>query len=136
MIAVLGAKMYDAGDTLALEDSRVDPNFRPDQVPVTWRTDEPDLTLGREERPGTVQGAEALVTLDPDAGRVTKRRQVKSYRHPQLDERLRTERTRLEARLTSLARQEGVPTPVLSDVDATEARLELEYVASVTFASG
>ncbi|WP_306053359.1 bifunctional N(6)-L-threonylcarbamoyladenine synthase/serine/threonine protein kinase [Natronococcus wangiae] len=126
MIAVLGAKMYDAGDTLALEDSRVNPDFRPDQVPVTWRTDESDLALGREE--GSVQGAEALVELDPEAGRATKRRERKAYRHPELDERLRRERTRIEARLTSLARREGVPTPVLSDVDPREARLELEYV--------
>ena len=147
MIAVLGAKIYDAGDTLAIADSRVDPDFRPDQVPVTWRArnerseflgnasgdersreqrDESDLTIGREE--GSVQGAEALVDLEPDAGRVTKRREPKTYRHPELDERLRRERTRIEARLTSLARREGVPTPVLSDIDGRESRLELEYV--------
>ncbi|ELY52489.1 bifunctional N(6)-L-threonylcarbamoyladenine synthase/serine/threonine protein kinase [Natronolimnohabitans innermongolicus] len=126
MIAVLGAKMYDAGDTIAVEDSRVDPNYRPDQVDVTWRTDEPDLELGREE--GTVQGAEALVDLEPEAGRVRKRRASKQYRHPSLDERLRRERTTLEARLTSLARREGVPTPVLVDVDRREAQLVFEYV--------
>ncbi|ELZ21988.1 bifunctional N(6)-L-threonylcarbamoyladenine synthase/serine/threonine protein kinase [Natrinema limicola] len=151
MIAVLGAKMYAAGDTLALEESRVDPNFRPDQVPVTWRgraersedlenasgdvrnrerADEPELAAGRGagSDDSQVRGAEALVDLEPDAGRVTKRRRAKTYRHPALDERLRTERTTLEARLTSLARREGVPTPVLSDVDRSEARLELEYV--------
>ncbi|WP_049921627.1 bifunctional N(6)-L-threonylcarbamoyladenine synthase/serine/threonine protein kinase [Halopiger djelfimassiliensis] len=126
MIAVLGAKMYAAGETVPLEESRVDPDYRPDQVPVTWRSDESSLALGRDD--GRVRGAEALVTLEPDAGRVTKHRRRKRYRHPELDERLRTERTRLEARLTSLARQEGVPTPVLSDVDPTEARLALEYV--------
>ena len=130
MIAVLGAKMYDAGDTLAIEDSRVNPDFRPDQVPVTWR--------GRSERSedlekvsDDVRGAEALVTLEPDygtLGRVTKNRRSKSYRHSELDERLRRERTRIEARLTNLARREGVPTPVLTDVDAREATLEFEYV--------
>ncbi|QCC59442.1 bifunctional N(6)-L-threonylcarbamoyladenine synthase/serine/threonine protein kinase [Natrinema thermotolerans] len=128
MIAVLGAKMYDAGDALALEDSRVDPDFRPDQVSVTWRSDEPDLAVGRADGDTQVRGAEALVDLEPAAGRVTKRREAKTYRHPQLDDRLRRERTTLEARLTSLARREGVPTPVLSDVDSREARLELEYV--------
>ncbi|MFA9417119.1 bifunctional N(6)-L-threonylcarbamoyladenine synthase/serine/threonine protein kinase [Natrinema sp. HArc-T2] len=131
MIAVLGAKMYAAGDTLALEESRVDPNFRPDQVPVTWRTNEPELAVGRgdgTEGDHQVRGAEALVDIAPETGRVTKRRRAKTYRHPALDDRLRTERTTLEARLTSLARREGVPTPVLSDVDRTEARLELEYV--------
>ncbi|EMA43662.1 bifunctional UGMP family protein/serine/threonine protein kinase [Halobiforma nitratireducens JCM 10879] len=136
MIAVLGAKMYEAGDTLALEDSRVDPDFRPDQVPVTWRADEPDLELGRTAGEGTVQGAEATVDIEPDAGRVTKRREPKGYRHPKLDERLRTERTRLEARLTNLARREGVPTPVLSDVDPHEARLELEYVGDSDLREG
>ncbi|WP_247002543.1 bifunctional N(6)-L-threonylcarbamoyladenine synthase/serine/threonine protein kinase [Halosolutus gelatinilyticus] len=126
MIAVLGAKMYEVGDVLPIEESRVDPNFRPDQVPVSWRTDEPELAIGREN--GTVQGAEATVDLSPEAGRATKRREVKTYRHPKLDDRLRRERTRIEARLTSQARREGVPTPVLSDVDSRESRLVLEYV--------
>ncbi|MDF9744513.1 bifunctional N(6)-L-threonylcarbamoyladenine synthase/serine/threonine protein kinase [Natrinema salsiterrestre] len=151
MIAVLGAKMYAAGDTLEIEESRVDPDFRPDQVPVTWRarsersedlgtasgdgrnreqTDEPELAAGRGQGAdeSRVRGAEAVVDLAPDAGRVTKRRESKTYRHPELDDRLRRERTTLEARLTGLARREGVPTPVLSDVDPREARLELEYV--------
>jgi bifunctional N6-L-threonylcarbamoyladenine synthase / protein kinase Bud32 len=147
MIAVLGAKMYDAGDTLALEESRVNPNFRPDQVPVTWRgRDEQSEFSGEasgdewscEQRnesnpaPGrgesSVRGAEALVDLEPEAGGVIKRREPKTYRHPELDDRLRRERTRIEARLTSLARREGVPTPVLSDVDPFESRLEFEYV--------
>ncbi|RZH67207.1 bifunctional N(6)-L-threonylcarbamoyladenine synthase/serine/threonine protein kinase [Natrinema altunense] len=139
MIAVLGAKMYAAGDTLALADSRVDPDFRPDQVPVTWRADEPELAAGRgkaTEGDRQVRGAEALVDLEPAAGRVTKRRRAKTYRHPALDERLRTERTTLEARLTSLARREGVPTPVLSDVDPHEARLELEYVGDRDLQAG
>ncbi|AFZ73290.1 bifunctional N(6)-L-threonylcarbamoyladenine synthase/serine/threonine protein kinase [Natronobacterium gregoryi] len=136
MIAVLGAKMYEAGDTLALEDSRVDPDFRPDQVPVTWRADEPDLDLGRTTGEEAVQGAEATVDIEPDAGRVRKRREPKEYRHPTLDERLRTERTRLEARLTTLARREGVPTPVLSDVDPHESRLELEYVGDSDLREG
>ncbi|QCS41498.1 bifunctional N(6)-L-threonylcarbamoyladenine synthase/serine/threonine protein kinase [Natrinema versiforme] len=139
MIAVLGAKMYAAGDTLALEDSRVDPDFRPDQVPVSWRTDEPELAAGRGEAVAgdrEVRGAEALVSLEPDAGRVTKRREAKTYRHPELDDRLRRERTTLEARLTSLARREGVPTPVLSDVDPRESRLELEYVGERDLRAG
>jgi N6-L-threonylcarbamoyladenine synthase/protein kinase Bud32 len=40
MIAVLGAKMAAAGDTLEVADSTVDSDFRPDEVPVTWRDDE------------------------------------------------------------------------------------------------
>ncbi|TGC11366.1 bifunctional N(6)-L-threonylcarbamoyladenine synthase/serine/threonine protein kinase [Methanolobus halotolerans] len=37
MIAYLGLLMYEAGDTLAIEDSHVNPNFRPDDVDVSWR---------------------------------------------------------------------------------------------------
>jgi len=138
MIAVLGAKMYDAGDTIAVEDSRVRPDFRPDEVDVTWRSDEAvgswggssdDGTVGARDGAGAdnaVQGAEATVTVED--GRVRKERQPRTYRHPTLDERLRTERTREEARLTSEARRVGVPTPVVHDVDPKEGVLVFERV--------
>ena len=140
MIAVLGATMYAAGDTLDIEDSRVLPDFRPDEVPVTWRDGagpgegggtprrETDDDADTDDGPGTatVRGAEALVEVGPE--RVTKRRLPKPYRHPVLDERLRGERTRSEARLTSEARRVGVPTPVVLDVDDAEATLVFETV--------
>ncbi|MEF8976095.1 MAG: bifunctional N(6)-L-threonylcarbamoyladenine synthase/serine/threonine protein kinase, partial [Halapricum sp.] len=53
MIAVLGAKMYEAGDTLPLGESRIDSNFRPDQVPVTWREGESWTADGDSVRVGT-----------------------------------------------------------------------------------
>ncbi|MFB6302179.1 MAG: bifunctional N(6)-L-threonylcarbamoyladenine synthase/serine/threonine protein kinase [Haloferacaceae archaeon] len=131
MIAVLGAKMYAAGDTVAIGDSRVDPDFRPDEVPVTWRSGESvaratGTTAGLTGTGGEVRGAEALVRIEDH--RVVKARQPKAYRHPALDERLRRERTRREARLTSGARREGVPTPVVLDVDVPGARLVFRYV--------
>ena len=64
MIAVLGAKMYRAGDTLPIADSTVDPNFRPDQVPVTWRGDESSVTRVDE---GATGGRDASTTTDRDA---------------------------------------------------------------------
>jgi N6-L-threonylcarbamoyladenine synthase len=36
MIAWLGLLMYKAGDTIEVEDSHVNPNYRPDMVDVTW----------------------------------------------------------------------------------------------------
>jgi len=127
MIAILGAKMYDADDTLPVEESAVDPDFRPDQVPVTWREAEP----WREHGGGAadesaVRGAEATVELGPS--RVYKRRRPKAYRHPALDERLRRRRTREEVRLTSEARRAGVPTPVVSDVDLDSFAIAFETV--------
>ncbi|PSP74989.1 Kae1-associated kinase Bud32 [Halobacteriales archaeon QS_3_64_16] len=152
MIAALGAKMYAAGDSLPVADSSVRPDFRPDEVAVSWPVAEPgrsgdprETARGANDRddladPGdprnqgdssaeaVVQGAEAVVEIDRDAGRVVKRRPRKAYRHPALDERLGRERTVLEARLTSGARRLGVPTPVIEALDIRERSLTLEYV--------
>ena len=133
MIAVLGAGMYAAGDTIDVEDSRVDPNFRPDEVPVTWREGEPSVARDPTAS-GTIRGAEATVTVEGD--RVLKRRVPKAYRHPALDDRLRGERTRAEAQLTSAARRAGVPTPVVSDVDPETGTLALQRVGDADLAAG
>ena len=132
MIAVLGAKMYAAGDTLAVADSGVDPNSRPDEVPVTWRADE--SVVRDPTASGTIRGAEATVTIEGD--RVVKRRVPKAYRNPDLDDRLRGERTRAEARLTSAARRVGVPTPIVHDVDPETGTLLVQRVGSDDLAAG
>jgi len=135
MIAILGAKMATAGDTIDIADSRVDSGFRPDEVPVTWREDGEEHGDAEGHRSTEVdgagdadayRGAEATVEIDGD--RVVKRRRPKTYRHPELDERLRRDRVVQEARLTSAARRESVPTPVVHDVDTHEAELTLEHV--------
>ncbi|GAA0647862.1 bifunctional N(6)-L-threonylcarbamoyladenine synthase/serine/threonine protein kinase [Salarchaeum japonicum] len=123
MIAVLGAKMYDAGDTLPVAESAVDSNYRPDEVPVTWRDRETSVL--QPAGAADVQGAEAVVSLGET---VTKHRRPKAYRHAALDSRLRRDRTVLEARLTSEARRVGVPTPVVFDVDVPESTIEFEHV--------
>ncbi|QDX40459.1 bifunctional N(6)-L-threonylcarbamoyladenine synthase/serine/threonine protein kinase [Salarchaeum sp. JOR-1] len=123
MIAVLGAKMYDAGDTLPVAESAVDSDYRPDEVPVTWRDRETSVL--QPAGAADVQGAEAVVSLGDT---VTKHRRPKAYRHAALDSRLRRDRTVLEARLTSEARRVGVPTPVVFDVDVPESTIEFEHV--------
>jgi len=124
MIAMLGAQMYAAGDTVDIEASAVDQGFRPDEVPVTWRAGEPSPSPDE----GPVRGAEAVVEVGDRT--VRKRRIPKTYRHPGLDRRLRRERTVAEARLTAAARHEGVPTPVVYDVDVPEATLCLQRVGA------
>jgi len=149
MIAALGAKMVAAGDTLSVPDSHVRPNFRPDEVRVTWPVAEPGgesrasgansdgdpgglVGSGNPDRigRGAIRGAEAVVEIDTEAGRVAKRRPAKSYRHPALDDRLRRERTVTEARLTSAARRLGVATPVVQELDLREWSIAFEYVGS------
>ncbi|MFC6989644.1 bifunctional N(6)-L-threonylcarbamoyladenine synthase/serine/threonine protein kinase [Haloplanus sp. GCM10025708] len=132
MIAVLGARMYESGDTLEIEASAVDPNYRPDEVPVTWRRGEESVARPTTDA-GEIRGAEAVVTIRPD--RVVKRRLPKEYRHPELDARLRRERTVSEARLTSEARRNGVPTPLVYDVDVPEATLALQHVGHADLAA-
>ncbi|WP_144925807.1 bifunctional N(6)-L-threonylcarbamoyladenine synthase/serine/threonine protein kinase [Halorubrum salsamenti] len=141
MIAVLGAKMAEAGDTIPIPRSAIDPNFRPDQVPVTWRSGE-SVAVGRApggegvETDADRRGAEATVAIVSEDGtgggpadrRVIKRRVPKAYRHPTLDRTLRRDRTVAEARLTSEARRAGVPTPLVYDADVPNATLTLQHV--------
>ena len=68
------------------------------------------------------RGAEAVITLVGDT--VKKSRPAKSYRQPELDRRIRTERTLREARITSEARRLGVLTPIISDVTRFELKME------------
>ncbi len=61
------------------------------------------------------QCAEAIVEIQDEV--VLKTRISKGYRIKEIDERLRRERTRKEARIISEARKKGVPTPIVFDVD-------------------
>ena len=70
-------------------------------------------------------GAEATVHLED--GVIIKERVPKRYRLVELDERIRKERTRAEARLISEARRVGVPTPIIYDINGS--RIEMEYIA-------
>lgn len=76
------------------------------------------------------RGAEAEIYLSEWRNRqvVLKRRVVKSYRHEEIDRRLREARTRLEAKLISEARSFGVPTPIIYDVDTQKSQITMEYV--------
>ena len=118
MIAYTGKIMLEAGQTLSLEDSAVNPNFRSDDVEVRWRSDTGNLSYERANRIecGNARGAEAVVTLCDNGKNVLKRRLSKGYRTAELDRRLITERTRAEARMISLARRCGVATPIIRDI--------------------
>jgi len=69
-------------------------------------------------------GAEASIELK--GGMIIKTRAPKRYRLRELDEGIRRERTKMEARLISEARRWGVPTPVIYDV--TDYVIAMEYI--------
>jgi TP53 regulating kinase-like protein len=69
------------------------------------------------------RGAEAVVLIEND--KVIKTRIKKGYRIKELDERLRTERTRAEAKIMSEARRLGIPTPIIYDVGRFDLVMEV-----------
>jgi Kae1-associated kinase Bud32 len=80
------------------------------------------------------RGAEASVRRVDWLGfaAILKERDSKSYRPKALDERLRKERTRNEARLLVDARRTGVRTPVVYDVDLAKGRIIMEELVGPT----
>jgi len=76
------------------------------------------------------QGAEAVLKkttyLGVDA--VLKERIPKKYRHAALDDKIRKERTSLEARLISRAKKIGVRTPVIYSIDKKGTAILMEFV--------
>ncbi len=72
-------------------------------------------------------GAEAVIALEGDT--IIKTRIKKRYRVKEIDETLRKERTRNEAKLISEARRHGVPTPIIRDV--TDFEIRMEYIRGI-----
>ena len=73
------------------------------------------------------RGAEAVVDIYAD--RVVKTRFPKGYRIKELDERLRKERTRAEAKIMSEARRLGIPTPITYDI--SKFSLVMEHIHGI-----
>ncbi len=73
------------------------------------------------------QGAEAIVERTKTG--VRKSRPAKTYRHPELDKLLRTQRTRAEARNLEKAKRAGVAVPDVKTID--DSTLELALASGV-----
>jgi Kae1-associated kinase Bud32 len=84
--------------------------------------------------PTVSRGAEATIRAVEWMGlpAVLKEREPKRYRPKALDERLRKERTRTEARLLVDARRLGVRTPIVYDLDLVKHRIVLERLEGPT----
>ncbi|HLD41635.1 MAG TPA: KEOPS complex kinase/ATPase Bud32 [archaeon] len=72
------------------------------------------------------QGAEAVISLEENSegSIIVKERIKKSYRIPQLDEKIRKERTSMEASLLDRARRAGIAVPMVLGSDRTKLKLE------------
>jgi len=99
-------------------------------IPGTgWPSIELILVMGMAKSE-MIQGAEATVSMGEYLGRkaLIKVRPAKSYRLPEIDSQLRKERTRNEARITKDARDAGVRTPCIYDIDLKESSITMEYI--------
>jgi TP53 regulating kinase-like protein/N6-L-threonylcarbamoyladenine synthase/protein kinase Bud32 len=76
------------------------------------------------------QGAEAIVEVSEFMGRrsLVKTRPSKSYRLPEIDGHIRNVRTRNEARIMRDARNAGVRTPCIYDIDLKRCSITMEYI--------
>ncbi|MDH7518066.1 MAG: KEOPS complex kinase/ATPase Bud32 [Candidatus Thermoplasmatota archaeon] len=76
------------------------------------------------------RGAEAEITLSKHMGYtvVQKRRIKKTYRIKNIDDKLRSYRTREEAKLMIEARMHGISTPIIYDVDLLNGVITMEYL--------
>ncbi len=78
------------------------------------------MNYGKLER--IYLGGEAEVRIYENV--VEKIRRPKRYRHPKLDEILRKSRTKTEAKIISLARKQGVPTPIILNIEGDKIVME------------
>jgi len=76
------------------------------------------------------RGAEASIYLSTFANRkaVIKRREPKTYRDARLDKLIRSQRQKNEARCIAAAREAGVLTPFIFDVDMEEMEIVMEFI--------
>ncbi|MGD2200798.1 MAG: Kae1-associated kinase Bud32 [Candidatus Bathyarchaeota archaeon] len=77
------------------------------------------------------KGAEADLWLDPDwngVSAVIKKRGVKKYRVVELDHHIRRSRTVKESTIIHRAKEAGVPTPLLYNLNLEDAIIVMEYV--------
>ena len=117
MIAWLGLLMCNEFGPMDLADTGIIQRFRTDEVDIPWIDNSKSyLTLTDDL---IAKGAESNIVRADYLGEpaVLKDRIVKNYRIPEIDNKIRKARCKLEARLLSDAKGAGVVTPVLYDVD-------------------
>jgi len=76
------------------------------------------------------QGAEAILYIDELYGDkvLVKERIEKKYRIPEIDIKLRKERTNMEVKLITDSRSVGVNTPQILEVDKDSYKIKMEYI--------
>lgn len=117
MIARLGLLSYKE-ELTGIKNSYINPKYRTDQVEVTWinKNIEHNLKLPKNIH---YKGAEADIseTKYNNHDAIIKKRVSKSYRTKELDNKLRLERTKEEAKLIHDCKKYNVTTPYIYSID-------------------
>jgi N6-L-threonylcarbamoyladenine synthase/protein kinase Bud32 len=128
MIAWMGQLMHKYGLTQKIEDTTIIQKYRTDMVDVPWMMkSDKHLKLPPEI---AEKGAEANLYEDKWLNHdvFIKERILKSYRIPEIDKRLRKERTKKEAKLLGESKRCGVKTPLIYDINKKQNTLTLEKI--------
>ncbi|MGC9123154.1 MAG: bifunctional N(6)-L-threonylcarbamoyladenine synthase/serine/threonine protein kinase [Thermoplasmata archaeon] len=125
MIAYLGKIMYESGIRMDISDTEVDQKFRADSIDAVW-VKEKRHYKNYEDMPG----AEARIQYSEFLGlkSVRKIRLERKYRIKEIDERLRKERIKREAKLIHEAKKYYEYVPHIFDIDLDNGILEMEFI--------
>ncbi len=129
MIAQLGLLTYLNNGKTGIENSYINPKYRTDQVDVTWI----DKNINKPiELPENIayKGAEAdIIEASWDKSpAIIKKRLKKNYRKDSIDNKLRIERTKKEAKLISDSKKAQIRTPYIYSIDLDNYELVLEKI--------
>lgn len=128
MIAWLGLLMYNRFGPMDIKDTGIIQRFRTDEVDIPWIKNEKSYLKLPDDL--IAKGAESNIVkssyLSRDA--VLKNRISKNYRIPEIDNKIRKARTKLEAKLLSDVKKAGVVTPILYDVNLHDKTILMEEI--------
>lgn len=128
MIAWLGLLSYKEGK-IGIKNSYINPKYRTNQVEVTWIKNKYQHKI---QLPNNIinKGAEADIkeTKWNQKNAIKKYRIKKNYRENKLDEKLRSQRTKEEAKLIHDAKKYNVKTPYIYSVDLKEKTIIMEKI--------
>ena len=131
MIAWLGLLMCKEFGPMNLSDTGIIQKFRTDEVDIPWIDNSKSYLKLSDDL--IAKGAESNIVRSSYLGEpaVLKDRIAKGYRIPEIDNKIRKARCKLEAKLLSDAKRAGVVTPVLYDVDLENKSILMEEIEGV-----
>lgn len=133
MIAWLGHLVHKHQGPQRIEETSVVQRYRTDEVDVPWMRESEHVVQFQGNL--RARGAEANIYSGEWMGMpcIVKERISKGYRIPEIDHKLRSSRTRREARLINQAKSAGVRTPILFDVDTEKGTIIMEEIEGARF---